>query len=123
MVTPNIPEAELIAGFAIKSQADIGKAAGILRAMGATNVLIKGGHLPNDFYDEKSKRVARDYLFEGGTLTVLRSEYIRSTPVRGTGCLLASAIAANLASGHKLVDAVSLAKDHVHNIILSHQTN
>lgn len=121
LVTPNVPEVELIAGFAIKSLADLEKAADILRSLGAVNVLIKGGHLPDDFHNEKTERVARDYLFEGESLTVLEFEYIRSTPVRGTGCMLASAIAANLALGHKLVDSVRRAKDHVHNIILSHQ--
>jgi hydroxymethylpyrimidine/phosphomethylpyrimidine kinase len=121
LVTPNIPEAELIAGFAIKSQADIEKAAGVLRSMGAANVLIKGGHLPDAFHTGRADHVASDFLFQGENLTVLESEYIESTPVRGTGCMLASAIAASLALGHKLDDAVRQANDLVHNIILSHR--
>lgn len=120
LVTPNIPEAELIAGFAINSRSDIEKAAGVLRSMGAANVLIKGGHLPNAFHTGKADHVASDFLFQGENLTVLESDYIESTPVRGTGCMLASAIAANLALGSQLTEAVRQAKDHVHNIILSH---
>ena len=113
VITPNIPEAELIAGLTINSQTDIEKAAAAMLSMGAASVLIKGGHLPDIFFAENTQRVARDYLFQGETLTVLENEFIRNINVRGTGCMLASAIAANLASGNDLIASVRAAKSFV----------
>lgn len=111
VVTPNRPEAERISGIAIESVDDVHSAAGVMRSMGARNILIKGGHPAND------TRNAIDYLFLGDELHVFESEYIDTTATHGTGCVLAAAIAANLALGKDLPDAVGVAKRFVTNAI------
>ena len=110
LVTPNIPEAERIAGIAIHTESDVADAAAVMRAMGATNILIKGGH-----FGEKRGvgRIARDFLFVGETLHYLDGEYFETTATHGTGCTLAAAIAANLAIGNDLAEAVLIAKRFV----------
>jgi hydroxymethylpyrimidine/phosphomethylpyrimidine kinase len=110
LVTPNIPEAERIAGIAIHTESDLADAAAVMRAMGATNILIKGGH-----FGEKRGvgRIARDFLFVGETLHYLDGEYFETTATHGTGCTLAAAIAANLAIGNDLAEAVLIAKRFV----------
>ena len=120
LITPNIPEAERIAGIEIVSADDMIRAASIMRSMGARNVLIKGGH----FFEkgrrgegEKGrrgeKRMARDYLFIGNDLQVFEAEFIDTEATHGTGCVLSSAIAANLALGKDLSEAVAVAKEFV----------
>ena len=110
LVTPNIPEAERIAGIAIRTESDVADAAAMMRAMGATSVLIKGGH----FGEERGVgRIARDFLFIGETLHCLDGEYFETTATHGTGCTLAAAIAANLAIGNDLAEAVLIAKRFV----------
>jgi hydroxymethylpyrimidine kinase/phosphomethylpyrimidine kinase len=106
VITPNIPEAERIAAMAIESESDVREAAGIMRAKGARNVLIKGGHF-------RSESGARDFLFEGDRLHVFEAEYIDTTATHGTGCTLAAAITANLALGRPLVEAVDISKRFV----------
>ncbi len=119
VVTPNIPEAERITRIEIGSKADITRAAEIMHSMGAKNVLIKGGHLPpgspkSKVQSPKSKvRLATDYLFIGNEMYVFESDFIETTATHGTGCTLAAAIAANLALGHNLAEAVKIAKDFV----------
>ena len=117
VVTPNIPEAERIAGIKIKDAADIRKAAKKMQSMGAKNVLIKGGHL-FQVKSEKGKvksedRIARDFLFCGDELRIFDAEFIETTATHGTGCTLAAAIAANLAHGKSLVEAVEISKRFV----------
>ncbi|MBX7055847.1 MAG: bifunctional hydroxymethylpyrimidine kinase/phosphomethylpyrimidine kinase [Pyrinomonadaceae bacterium] len=110
LVTPNIPEAERIAGMAILTETDVVAAAASMRAMGARNVLIKGGH----FGEERGVgRTARDFLFVGDKLLCLDGEYIETSATHGTGCTLAASIAANLAIGKDLRDAVVVAKSFV----------
>ena len=106
IVTPNIPEAERITKMEIRSVEEIVKAANVMRDLGAVNILIKGGHL------EESDR-STDYLFVDGELTVLEAERIQTTSTHGTGCTLSAAIAANLALGKELVEAVRAAKRFV----------
>lgn len=113
LITPNRPEAERISGIAIGSVDDVHSAAGIMRSMGARNVLIKGGHRADDA--DVSKAI--DYLFLGDDLHTFESEYIDTTATHGTGCVLAAAIAANLALGKELLDAVGVAKGFVTNAI------
>ena len=116
VITPNIPEAERISGIKIKTAEDIEKAARTMQSMGAGNVLIKGGHLPISNSDKdtaSSVRTARDYLFIGNELHVLEDDFIETTATHGTGCTLSSAIAANLALGRSLDEAVRLSKDFV----------
>lgn len=106
LVTPNIPEAERIAGTTIKSEADIENAARAMQSMGATNVLIKGGHLPID-------GLARDFLFAGEARSTFEAEFVETTATHGTGCVLSAAITANLARGRHLTEAVDTAKQFV----------
>ncbi len=126
VVTPNLPEAERITKTKIETLADIEKAARIIQSFGAKNVLIKGGHLLNaecrmrnaelKTKNQKPKtenRFARDYLFAGNDLHVFEAEYIETNATHGTGCTLAAAIAANLALGKSLVEAVETAKRFV----------
>ena len=114
LITPNRPEAERISGVAIESVEDIEAAASVMRSMGARNVLIKGGH----FYGGGSgHRKATDYLFLEGELRTYEEDFVETAATHGTGCTLAAAIAANLALGKDLAEAVRIAKVFVTNAI------
>ncbi len=104
LLTPNIPEAERITGTAIGSPADMENAACRIAALGAKNVLVKGGHAAGD---------ALDILFDGRRFYRFRAERIHTKNTHGTGCTYSSAIAANLALGLPLPEAVKRAKDYV----------
>jgi len=111
LITPNIPEAESLTGLKITNELDMRAAASKLREQGARAVLIKGGHLP------VLQAEAVDVLDDDGIVTVFRGEWIDAPPVRGTGCMLSSAIAAVLAQGVKLPEAVRIAKGFVADAI------
>lgn len=113
VITPNIPEAERIARMAIKTPEDVENAARAMQLMGARNVLIKGGHLEG--------LQARDFLFAGPERFTFEGEFIHTTSTHGTGCALAAAIAANLALGKGLVEAVRISKDFVTEAIRTAQ--
>jgi hydroxymethylpyrimidine kinase/phosphomethylpyrimidine kinase len=118
LVTPNIPEAEALIDRPIADESAMIEAAQVLNEPGAPAVLIKGGHLlrPSQFADE---RQAVDVLCNQGEITVFRSEWFDAPPLRGTGCMLSSAIAACLALGMELEEAVRLAKEFVGDAIFS----
>ena len=105
LLTPNIPEAERLTGLAIRDEAEMEEAARALAAMGARNVLVKGGHLPAGD--------AVDILFDGGGFTRFTAPRILTRNTHGTGCTYASAIAARLAQGEPLLQAVASAKEFV----------
>ncbi|MDQ3129434.1 MAG: bifunctional hydroxymethylpyrimidine kinase/phosphomethylpyrimidine kinase [Acidobacteriota bacterium] len=126
VITPNLPEAERIAQMRIENADDIKKAARIMQSYGAKNVLIKGGHLPildyglwildSEGKDQNPKtevRKAIDFLFIGDDSQIFESDYIETDATHGTGCTLAAAIAANLALGKSLIEAVETAKRFV----------
>src|SRR3989440_9460565 len=116
LITPNIPKAEALSGVAIEDEQGMQNAAGKLRKIGARAVLIKGGHLnqKSEVGSQKSEeRQAIDILDIEGEVTIFRGEWIESLPVRGTGCMLSSAIAALLAQGIGLNESVRLAKEFV----------
>ncbi len=118
LVTPNVPETEKIAGINIWNLDDVSKAAATFREKGVRNVLIKGGHLPaliNTNSDGSPS--SKDFLFEGAELTVFEDEFIRTANLRGTGCMLASAIASNLALGRSLTDSTRFAKTFVYELL------
>jgi len=119
LLTPNIPEAEQITGVAIESEEDIHDAAAILREIGARNVLIKGGHLQNAECRMQNAefREAVDHLFVGDEHFAFSAEYIETSSTHGTGCVLSSAIAANLALGKALSESVAAAKEFVTDAI------
>lgn len=104
VLTPNIPEAEAIAGTRIADAEDMKRAAVRIHEKGARNVLIKGGHLNGD---------AEDILFDGMRFFFFRNARIPTKNTHGTGCTFSSAIAANLANGLVLPDAVSAAKEYI----------
>jgi hydroxymethylpyrimidine/phosphomethylpyrimidine kinase len=106
LVTPNLPEAAGLAGFRVHSRDLMEDAAEAIRAMGPTAVLVKGGHL------EATDR-ADDLFFDGEQLVWLEGERIDTPHTHGTGCVLSSAIAAYLARGETLLDAVRLGKRFV----------
>ena len=98
LVTPNLPEAEALSGIRIRGDADRRLAAGLIADRGARAVLIKGGH--------GRGRDVRDLLFDGRFFTEFRAPWIRTRATHGTGCTLSAAIAANLAIGLPLEDAI-----------------
>jgi hydroxymethylpyrimidine/phosphomethylpyrimidine kinase len=115
LLTPNIPEAEMLTGLQITGEADMREAAAMIRAMGAPAVLLKGGHLGNE--SEAEPRYAIDLFDSEDHFTVLSGEWIESSPVRGTGCMLSSAIAACLARGMSLEESVGAGKQFVSETI------
>jgi len=109
IVTPNIPEAERLAGFAITNDADVRRAAEAIKALGASAVLVKGGHRRTDRNNE-----AVDVLLnQAGEFTEFREEFIDVGEVHGSGCTLSAAIASCLALGMSLEEAVKEAKRYV----------
>jgi hydroxymethylpyrimidine/phosphomethylpyrimidine kinase len=110
IVTPNIPEAELITGMAIKDLKDMEAAAARIHKLGPKNVLVKGGHLPDQ---------ATDILFDGKQYHYFKGERIPTKHTHGTGCTLSAAIAANLAKGYDLTIAVKKAKEYL-TIAIAH---
>jgi hydroxymethylpyrimidine/phosphomethylpyrimidine kinase len=108
LVTPNIPEASVLSGIRIKNAADMKKAAVAIYEKCGCRVLVKGGHSVSD---------ATDYLYCGREITEFRSERIDNPNTHGTGCTLSSAIAANLAKGFGIEEAISLAKEYINGAL------
>ncbi len=104
VLTPNIPEAEKIAGMRIETVEDMRDAAKAIWGMGSRNVLVKGGHLSGR---------AVDILYDGENFYEYEVERIDTKNTHGTGCTYSSAIASNLALGHSLPDSVRLRKEYV----------
>ena len=111
VLTPNLPEAEILLGRAIPDVSAMREAAQELRALGCDAVLLKGGHLAG--------RTVHDMLATANGLTEWTSPRIDSRHTHGTGCTLASAIAAGLAQGMDIVPAVERARDYVYRAIAS----
>ena len=105
VVTPNIHEAQRLSGIEITSLADARRAAKVIHRFGCKHVLIKGGHL-------LAER-ATDLLYDGRFFNVFKGEYIDTPHTHGTGCTFASAIAAQLARGKYVPDAVRTAKAYL----------
>jgi hydroxymethylpyrimidine kinase/phosphomethylpyrimidine kinase len=103
VITPNVPEAEILTGLTIKDVAGMEAAARKIVEMGAHAVIVKGGHMER----------AVDVLFDGENITQLGGDKVKADNNHGTGCTFASAIAAQLATGRGLVEAVMLAKAYV----------
>ncbi len=110
LVTPNVPEAELLCGDSIKRLRDVELCARKLLEMGARGVLIKGGHMKG------AKSI--DVLYMGGQeFHYFVEDRLDVGDVHGTGCTLSSAITAFLARGHSLPEAVGKAKIYIHRAI------
>ncbi len=109
VLTPNLPEAEILCGRTIGDAAGMREAGEILLALGCRAVLVKGGHLAGD--------VVSDVLVTKAGARVWESPRIETRHTHGTGCTLASAIAAGLAQGLEIEDAVDRARDYVRRAI------
>ena len=114
VITPNLHEAEALLGKEIKNVEDMKKACVELKKLGSKYVLVKGGHLDVE---------ATDVLYDGDNFTLVGGKIIKTKNKHGTGCTLSSAIAANLAKGMSMEEAVKEAKRYItvaieHNIEL-----
>lgn len=108
VATPNIPEAETLSGMKIASPANMEEAARRISERYGCAVLCKGGHALSD---------ANDFLCEKGSSRWFTGRRIDNPNTHGTGCTLSSAMAANLAKGESLQNAVALAKDYLSNAL------
>ncbi|MBO5159139.1 MAG: bifunctional hydroxymethylpyrimidine kinase/phosphomethylpyrimidine kinase [Lachnospiraceae bacterium] len=104
VVTPNIPEAEILSGMEIHTEEEMEKAAKMIGDSYSCAVLLKGGHNIND---------ANDLLYSDGKCKWFKGKRIDNPNTHGTGCTLSSAIVANLAKGYGLEDAVEKAKNYI----------
>jgi hydroxymethylpyrimidine/phosphomethylpyrimidine kinase len=105
VVTPNIPEAEALAGMAITTDDDRREAARRIRAFGPSLVVIKGGHAPGDDIV--------DLLYDGRDFVEFRHPRVMSRHTHGTGCTFAAAITAHLACGRSVRDAIPLIQEYI----------
>jgi hydroxymethylpyrimidine/phosphomethylpyrimidine kinase len=101
VVTPNLPEASVLAGFKVNSVEEMRKAAQRIQRLGAKHVVVKGGHL---------RGMAVDVLYDGRSFHEIESKRIETRNTHGTGCTFASAIATLLAKGESVFEAVRKAK-------------
>ncbi|TGE31703.1 bifunctional hydroxymethylpyrimidine kinase/phosphomethylpyrimidine kinase [Desulfosporosinus sp. Sb-LF] len=104
IVTPNIPEAEVMTKMSINTLKQMEEASKAIYQMGAKNVLLKGGHLEDD---------STDILYDGREFSYFSTSRIATKNTHGTGCTLSSALTANLALGYHLNEAVSRAKEYI----------
>ena len=111
LITPNIPEAEILTGTRIRGKEDMIFAASILIGLGAKNVFIKGGHL--------DANVVYDIFVNKREITVIKNKKIATSNTHGTGCTLSSAISTFFACGKTLKKSCELATKYVNNSIRS----
>jgi hydroxymethylpyrimidine/phosphomethylpyrimidine kinase len=113
LVTPNIDEAQVLAGMPISTLAEMKIAATIIKNLGARNVLVKGGHL--NFSDGKIRSILLD---EENNFHIISNKKIGHQNIHGTGCTLASSIACNIAKKFGLEDAVRKSNRYVSQSIM-----
>lgn len=113
VITPNIPEAEILSGCKISSDQDFEQIAKKLSFNKSVSVLLKAGHLDNDCL------VDYFYNIEDNTITLLPSKRVKTRNTHGTGCTLSSAFASALASGEDLTLAAKSAKKYIEQAIVS----
>ncbi|WP_018132093.1 bifunctional hydroxymethylpyrimidine kinase/phosphomethylpyrimidine kinase [Effusibacillus pohliae] len=104
VVTPNLPEAEVLTGREIRTVDDMREAARRIREFGVGTVVVKGGHLEAD---------AIDVVYDGETFEELRSPRIHTRHTHGTGCTFSAAVTAELAKGKSVMEAVRAAKEFI----------
>ena len=104
LVTPNIPEAEVLSGMSVHTKEDMERVAKIIGGTYGCAVLLKGGHSIND---------ANDLLYANGSCKWFSGKRINNPNTHGTGCTLSSAIASNLAKGYDLETSIQRAKDYI----------
>ena len=106
VVTPNTFEAEVLTGLTVTTEAQMREAARAIHGLGPRYVVVKGGHV-------QGSEQSTDLLFDGRDFTEYPARRIETTSTHGTGCTFASAIAAGLARGRDVPDAVGVAKEYV----------
>ena len=111
LITPNIPEAEILTDIKIKTKEDMIFAASKIIEMGAKNVFIKGGHL--------NSKVVQDIFVNKNEIMVIKNKRITTSNTHGTGCTLSSAISTFFACGKTLKKSCELATKYVNNSIRS----
>ncbi len=110
LVTPNLPEAEVLVGYSVKTEKEMIRSAKDLQKMGVRNVIIKGGHLTNT--------AAKDFiLLESGESYWLKSERIETIKTHGTGDTFSACIAAELAKGKPVKEAILIGKQFIQGAI------
>lgn len=113
VITPNIPEAEILSGKKIGSQRDLAPIARKLSCDGKVSVLMKAGHLSDDELIDVFYNAEQDHFLE------LKSRRLQTANTHGTGCTLSSAFASYLAQGYSLDEAASAAKEYITKAIES----
>lgn len=113
VITPNLPEAEILSGCTITAQQEFPQIATLLSHNNSTSVLLKAGHLNGD--------TLTDYFYnaEDGSMTLLPSRRVDTRNTHGTGCTLSSALAAALARGESLTEAAISAKRYIEQAIIT----
>lgn len=106
VITPNIPEAEVLTGMTIRTTEDKQEAAKRLADLGVKNIVMKGGH-------DEDPSESRDLLYDGSVFYNFASKRINTQNTHGTGCTFSAAITAELAKGATVHDAVLTAKDFI----------
>jgi hydroxymethylpyrimidine kinase/phosphomethylpyrimidine kinase len=120
LVTPNIPEAEILTDREIKNLSDTKDAARAIYELGAENVLIKGGHIMSqeDGNDDASDGKVIDVFYDGKSFQEFRDERLNTENVHGTGCIYSAAIATELAKGNDMISSITIAREFIINIIM-----
>lgn len=113
VITPNIPEAEVLTGMVIQTNEDKKETAKRLNAYGVKNVVIKGGH-------DEDESVSTDLLFDGKEFYTFTSPRIQTKNTHGTGCTFSAVLTAELAKGLTVYEAVCKAKDFIQAAIEDH---
>lgn len=106
LITPNVPEAEMITGMTINDLTSMKRASEAIKDLGCDFVLLKGGHI-------EESEFSTDVFFDGDKFKEYRTERIKTANVRGTGCTISSAICAYLAKNHELKDSIDYAKNYI----------
>ena len=109
IITPNIPEAEVLSGIKINNVSDMERAIKIISKLGSKSVLLKGGHMIND---------ANDLLYYNNELTWINGKRINNKNTHGTGCTLSSAIASNLAKDYDIITSIKRSKYYLSNCLM-----
>ncbi len=111
MVTPNIPEAEILTGYSISNKEDMIKAAKKILNMGSKSVLLKGGHLKN--------KMIFDILATKKGINIFPKKKIKTKNTHGTGCTLSSALATCLSQKKNIINSCNISLNYVHQAIIS----
>jgi hydroxymethylpyrimidine kinase/phosphomethylpyrimidine kinase len=117
LVTPNIPEAEILTDRKIKDLSDIKDAASLLFEQGASNVLIKGGHAINHGSINGADGEIIDLFYDGKEFQYFREKRVNTDNVHGTGCMYSAAISTELAKENDMISSITVAKKFITKVI------